>query len=654
MVGGFVLWFATYILCRVGRDQQAAVLVTSFATITIFGVVLSGGDITDLHYLLLPVLVSGVLLPTEAVLLFIGIDVVAILFVPLVRRDVGWDTITLEALRFFLVGFALALFVSRFRDALEKLRLAELTKANAALEKEIAERGRAEAALRGSEERYRIVCELISDYAYSYHVEPDGTLTPDWITADAFTRVTGFTAEEIDARGTLALYHPDDAPAVSKDLEKVLAGQANSGRYRIITKSGERRWLHIYRRPVWDADQGRVVQFFGVAQDITAHKKAEEALEQAKATLEDEVRRQTDEIRRQHEELKAILHNVGDAIAILNPEGAVTYINPAFTALLGYEPDDIVGKHPGMLLIEDPALGTAVGQGMRQTDGQQIWHSELVVPCKDGSQCEAEIAFVLVPGADGEIVSMVASLRDIRRFKQLDRMKTRFMQTVSHELRTPLSNIGLYIRLLRSGKPERRESYLETLETETQRLSRITAKVLDATRFSDASAIEKWATLSVSEIIDKTVARFRSVADAKGFTLSVTPLAGQPAYVQGDLNWLMRALSELVENAITFTPAGGAVRVSARRVEEDGIPLIAIDVHDSGAGIESGVLAQILDYAFERGQVGDAGHVPGIGLGLTIVRLILARHGGRLAAASAAQPGRGSVFTMLLPIAPQV
>ncbi len=172
----------------------------------------------------------------------------------------------------FVAVTTLALF------AVMSTELRKRTRVEQALQHDIAERKRAAEALRASEQRYQIISELISDYAFSYRVEPDGTLTPDWIAADAFTRLTGFTVEEIDARGTLALYHPDDAPAVGRDLERVLAGEAASGEYRIITKSGDVRWVRVYRRPIWDAQQNRVASFYGVAQDITERKRAEEEI----------------------------------------------------------------------------------------------------------------------------------------------------------------------------------------------------------------------------------------------------------------------------------------------------------------------------------------------------------------------------------------
>lgn len=140
--------------------------------------------------------------------------------------------------------------------------------------RDITERKRAELSLLESEERYRTVTELMSDYAFSMRVEPDGTMVDEWVTTDSFMRFTGYTWEEIDRPNIL--YHPDEVSAVQEQMKAVLRGESGSQECRILTKSGELRWMHIYRRPVWDKTENRVVRYFGVAQDITERKQAEE------------------------------------------------------------------------------------------------------------------------------------------------------------------------------------------------------------------------------------------------------------------------------------------------------------------------------------------------------------------------------------------
>ncbi len=141
---------------------------------------------------------------------------------------------------------------------------------------DITERRRAEEALRESEERHRRVSQMISDYAYAYRVEPDGTLNVEWVIG-GFERTTGFTLEESEARGGWsALIYPEDMPIALERAKRLFSGQADVSEFRIVRKDGQIRWLRDYGQPEWDAREGRVVRIYGAAEDITERKRAEE------------------------------------------------------------------------------------------------------------------------------------------------------------------------------------------------------------------------------------------------------------------------------------------------------------------------------------------------------------------------------------------
>jgi len=146
---------------------------------------------------------------------------------------------------------------------------------------DVTERKSAEAALRDSEERYRAISELVSDYAFAYQVTPDGKTTLEWIT-DAFTRITGYTVEDIWTPEQLAaIIHPEDRPIAAQRRRRQLAGQVHVSEYRIIAKDGRILWQRFYDRPVRDTLQGRVVRIYGAVQDITQIKQLEQQLNQA-------------------------------------------------------------------------------------------------------------------------------------------------------------------------------------------------------------------------------------------------------------------------------------------------------------------------------------------------------------------------------------
>jgi two-component system cell cycle sensor histidine kinase/response regulator CckA len=154
---------------------------------------------------------------------------------------------------------------------------------------DISERKEMEQVLRESEERYRIVSELISDFAYAVCVDPDGSFVAEWMT-DAFTRITGFAPDEFNIRsGWERFVHPDDVPRVTEFAQLLLSDEPATCEFRLITKSGEARWIRNYGRPVRSEAQDRVVRIVGAVQDISERRRAEQllqALNQAALVME--------------------------------------------------------------------------------------------------------------------------------------------------------------------------------------------------------------------------------------------------------------------------------------------------------------------------------------------------------------------------------
>lgn len=153
--------------------------------------------------------------------------------------------------------------------------------------RDMSEHGRAEEALQASEARYRAVSELTSDYAYAVRIEPTGKVVTEWMTG-AFTRITGYSPQEIEELeskgGGFALVHPDDRPVAFARVNRLVTGNADTSEFRIVTKSGEVRWIRESGRPQWDAREG-VMRVYGAAQDVTERKRAEEEARAREAEL---------------------------------------------------------------------------------------------------------------------------------------------------------------------------------------------------------------------------------------------------------------------------------------------------------------------------------------------------------------------------------
>ena len=149
---------------------------------------------------------------------------------------------------------------------------------------DISARKQMENALRMSEERYRAISELVSDFAYAINLEDSQRpATLEWVT-DAFERTTGYSPEEVLRKRLWAdLVHPDDRDVIQERKQRLLSGYADVCEFRIITKSGQVRWLREHGHPICDVAQNRVIRIYGAAQDITEQKEVEQALRQSEA-----------------------------------------------------------------------------------------------------------------------------------------------------------------------------------------------------------------------------------------------------------------------------------------------------------------------------------------------------------------------------------
>lgn len=188
----------------------------------------------------------------------------------------------------------------------------------------ISERKETEALLLESEERFRLVSEMISDYAYSYRVNKDQSITREWVT-DAATRITGYSLRELLHTNTwLTAVHPDDAALSDKKLKEALNGNPVEYELRIITKEGNLRWVRDYAFPIWDAKQKRVVQLYGAVTDITVQKIAQEVLAKSEVKF------------RQLFEFAPI------GISVVDDKGKFLEVNRALCKFLGYSREELL------------------------------------------------------------------------------------------------------------------------------------------------------------------------------------------------------------------------------------------------------------------------------------------------------------------------
>ncbi len=232
------------------------------------------------------------------------------------------------------------------------------------------------------------------------------------------------------------------------------------------------------------------------------------------------------------------------------------------------------------------------------------------------------------------------------RVQASQKSQREFVANVSHELKTPLTSIQGFAQAILDGTavtPQEREHAAQIIFDESGRMYRLVLDLLDLARLETGTADLKRAELDLGLLVTTVVGRFDLQARSAGVTLEVFPSPqGLPA-LPGDGDRLAQVFTNLVENALKFTPAGGKITVQIAR-QAGGAE---VQVQDSGAGIAPEALPHIFDRFYQADLARSGGENHGAGLGLAIAWEIVAAHGGKISVRSA--PGQGSLFSVWLP-----
>ncbi len=360
-----------------------------------------------------------------------------------------------------------------------------------------------------------------------------------------------------------------------------------------------------------------------------------EKVRQQTVELEARVIERTTEIRQQQERTEAILRSVADAVIVFDLAGQVIDTNPAAKELFDqYDLQMDLGSRTRQLV--ERTLDAEAG-----ADSTEIIELGPVA-------LQAKAARVV----EGErVMGSVVSLRDISRLQELDRMKDMFVSNVSHELRTPLANLKLYLSLLQQGRPERRASYLEVMEREVERLARLIADLLDLSRLQSEHRAERALVrqlIDLEAMINTLIHDNAAWAESKHNELYHECLSSPLPKIVGNPDQMIRAIGNLVSNAINYTPDGGRIKVSSQVYPEKPArpEWVIIEVADTGIGIPASELPKIFE-RFYRGSNVNL-NTPGTGLGLAIIKEIVELHEGQISVES--QVDLGSTFRIKLPV----
>ncbi|MGQ9850089.1 MAG: GAF domain-containing protein [Aggregatilineaceae bacterium] len=368
-------------------------------------------------------------------------------------------------------------------------------------------------------------------------------------------------------------------------------------------------------------------------------------VQQHAAELEQRVQERTEELEQRRAQLQAILDSIGEGV-IYDEKLRTRYVNRALTTLTGYEAGEFAGY---LELLRSSAYTRdefdAIVQDIYEAvDTRGTWEGEMCLRRKDGHEFDAALIVSRVCNTAGESIGAVTVVHDISQQKALQQQKDRFIANASHELRTPLTNIRTRLYLLRH-QPEQAHKHLEVLDRVVTNMSELIESLLDVSRFERGVIALNRQPVVLQDLLSEVISIQQAEAERKRIALSVS-LPSAPLTAHIDPHRMAQVLTNLITNAINYTPEGGRIGVELTRADSAGHQRAIIRVRDSGAGIPSNMIDQVFEPFFRAHE----GAVAGTGLGLTIAREIVRLHGGEIWAESTA--GQGSVFSVALDVFP--
>ena len=470
---------------------------------------------------------------------------------------------------------------------------------------DITDRKRTEETLRESESRLQRVFAI--DSVGIIYFQPEGRVT---YANDAFLRMSGYTPEDV-AKGIVRLETmtaPEWRPDAKRAMDEFLSrGRIAPYEKEYLRKDGT-RWWGLFAASRISEQEG--VKFII---NIDQSKLAEA----------------------ERDRLADIVEDSNDAIIRCDPDGTIADANHAATELYGYSMEEMIGRN--IMDTSPPDRRHEYAESYaRLLCGEPVPPWESIRQRRDGSEIQVEIRMSPIRDPHGVIIGCSGIVRDVTERKRLEQAQEDFLAMASHDLRSPVTVLLGRAQLMRRRKTYD-EAGIHSIIDQARRIERLSADLQQVVHLESGKLELRPSEFDLSTIAADAIERIRLTAPTSDVHLEVPS-----APVEGwwDRMRLTQILDNLLLNAVKYSPDDGhiSVQVSA----ENGIA--RIQVTDHGVGI-SPVLQRRLFQRFYRAD--ETGVASGLGLGLYISRMLAEAHGGTIQVKS--KPGRGSVFTVLLP-----
>jgi PAS domain S-box-containing protein len=347
--------------------------------------------------------------------------------------------------------------------------------------------------------------------------------------------------------------------------------------------------------------------------------------------------------------VESVLETSAEGIFNIDAQRRIAGFNLAMERLTGYSRQDVLGRECYRVLDLRDREGKSICNVrcpilMDKKQSGSTYELGGTIRTKEGENIEVAMIYSVVHTPEGRPLNAVVNVRDMSRIREMENLRETFLSMLGHEFQTPLSIIKGYANTLARSdgswdQASLRKS-LQVIEGESDRLSNLTNKLLLASRIATGMSALNKETVQLPSLAGKVVRRLQVLTNSHSFQVEFEP---DFPPVTADPALLEEVLTNLVENAIKYSPGGGRITVLGKSTEKD----VSVTVADEGVGISGEDMKHIFE-RFQRIDRSFVRRVKGVGLGLYICKSIIEAHGGNISVAS--EEGKGSKFSFTLPL----
>jgi PAS domain S-box-containing protein len=352
------------------------------------------------------------------------------------------------------------------------------------------------------------------------------------------------------------------------------------------------------------------------------------------------------QVTQEKQRMDALLDSAADGILIISPNHVITRANPAFARMLNQPIEQIIGKtHEQVIELtchEDTiTLEQAEAGGWPLTPHATLY-VEGDLSRESGVPLPVGITYAPLISPEGNLLNIIATVRDITRFREAEEIKSTFISVISHELKTPVALIKGYVGTLRredvNWDREIIKDSLEVIEEEADRLTGLIENLLEASRLQAGGLSINTSDVALNTIAERVAKRLRTQSSIH--TINVDFPENFPI-VMADENRLEQVLSNLISNSIKYSPQGGEIKISGQVRPTQ----VIICVSDEGPGVAPEDIPHIFDRFYRSSNAKKT--TKGAGLGLYLARAVIEAHGGRIWVDP--RPGKGARICFSIP-----